>query len=399
MVEGRDGTGFVALCGSDLELTMRQDAIKTLRCPACRGVLRVSVFRRASGEVQEGFLRCLACAEEYPVVAGMPRMVLREHRKGYSGFWAKHKRGIRGNQVARGIVNEAEHRTVESFSHKWDLFPAYAVGNPEHEMFYDLWTASKFGFESVEELHAYFRDKQTILDVGCGVGQKLRMMARNSPGQVYGFDLSSAAIHAYENTKDLRNVTVAQADLMRPPFGPGQFDFVMADGVLHHTSDTRKAFLSVVPLVKPGGAILIHVYKKMGPVREMTDAYLRSRITKMTPEEAWDACRPITNLGKALTHLNVDITVPEDIPLLEIKAGTYNLQRFLYYQVLKCFWNDIFTFEENNFGVFDHYHPTYARKHTEEEVVSWFQEASLKDIVVHQRSPNGISVVAKAPKD
>lgn len=110
-------------------------------------------------------------------------------------------------------------------------------------------------------------------------------------------------------------------------------------------------------------------------------------------------CKPITALGKALTDLHVEVTVPQDIPYLDIKAGKYDLQRFLYYQVLKCFWNDIFTFEENNFGVFDHYHPTYAHKHTEEEVVSWFQETNMRDIVVHRRSPNGISVLAKAPKD
>jgi SAM-dependent methyltransferase len=192
-------------------------------------------------------------------------------------------------------------------------------------------------------------------------------------------------------------VDVAQGDLFAPPFRERQFDFVICDGVLHHTHDTRAAFRSLVPLLEPGGMMCIHVYKRMNPVREFADGYIRDRFSSMTPEECWEACKPITGLGKALLETDAEVTVPEDIPVLGIKAGSYNLQRFFYYEILKCFWNDLFTFEENNQAVFDHYHPVYAHKQTEEEVVGWFEEVGLEEITVYRGSPNGISVTATAP--
>lgn len=373
---------------------MRRESAGWFVCPACGHSLSLSLTQEEGGQVERGRLSCVSCTQAYPIQDGVPILLASEAQTESLGP-AKSDRQSRMT-ASQPAAAEGVARTRASFSHKWDRFPAYAVGNADHEKFYDLWTASKLGLDTQEELHAYFRDKHRILDVGCGVGQKLRMMARHSPGRVFGFDLSSAALHAYRNTRGLGNVSVAQSDLFRPPFRPGQFDFVIADGVLHHTPDTRKAFLSIVPLLASGGAILIHVYKKMTPLREWADEFLRERISALPPEEAWEACKPITALGKALTDLHVDIAVPEDIPYLDIKAGKYDLQRFVYYQVLKCFWNDIFTFEENNFGVFDHYHPTYAHKHTEEEVVGWFEEAGLQSITVHRRSPNGISVLAKA---
>jgi SAM-dependent methyltransferase len=44
-------------------------------------------------------------------------------------------------------------------------------------------------------------------------------------------------------------------------------DIVISNGVLHHTYDTKKAFMSIAPLVKPGGHILIGLYNKIGRLR------------------------------------------------------------------------------------------------------------------------------------
>jgi hypothetical protein len=39
-----------------------------------------------------------------------------------------------------------------------------------------------------------------------------------------------------------------------------------ANGVLHHTSDPYGGFKSILPLVKPGGHIIIGLYNTYGPL-------------------------------------------------------------------------------------------------------------------------------------
>ena len=79
----------------------------------------------------------------------------------------------------------------------------------------------------------------------------------------------------------------------------------------------------------------------------------------------------------ALAELKVDVTVPSDVPLLGIKAGKIDIQRFIYWNVAKMFWNPDLTFEENHHINFDWYHPRYAHRQTEAEVRQWCGEAGL----------------------
>jgi SAM-dependent methyltransferase len=67
-------------------------------------------------------------------------------------------------------------------------------------------------------------------------------------------------------------------NLFRPTFLPEQFDVILCNGVLHHTADPYAGFKGLVPLLKPGGHIIIGLYNKYG--RLMTD--LRRAIFRMT---------------------------------------------------------------------------------------------------------------------
>ena len=80
---------------------------------------------------------------------------------------------------------------------------------------------------------------------------------------------------------------------------------------------------------------------------------------------------------KALADLHIDVEVSEDVPLLGIKAGRYDVQRLIYWHVAKLYWNDGFSLEENNHVNFDWYHPTYAHRHTEDEIRGWCKGAGL----------------------
>ena len=220
-------------------------------------------------------------------------------------------------------------------------------------------------------------------------------MAENSNAQVFAADISDAALTVFENTKDLSNCHVIQADLMDLPFGDQVFDFIIADGVLHHTPNTKKAFRALYEKLKPGGQFFFYVYKKMGASREFCDQQIRKTFSKLNPAACYEACEGLTELGRELSRLDVKIELKKPIPILGIPAGIHNVQRLVYYNFVKCFWNDAFDFETNNMVNFDWYHPHNAWKHTQEEVEGWLKELDVKEYSFNDSNPNGISVLLR----
>ena len=230
------------------------------------------------------------------------------------------------------------------------------------------------------------------------MGRDTVLYAENTDGEVFGIDLSESIEFAYQHAGAMSNAHLIQADLRRLPFRPGFFDFIASDQVLHHTPDTEASFKNLVGYLSPGAEIAAYVYKKKGPVREFADDLLRSHYSRASEEECYEFSRAITRLGKALSDLKIDFDVPEDIPILEIKAGRHNLQRFFYWNVLKCYWNDSLDFETNVMTNFDWYHPRYAHRHTPDEVRRWCSEESL-EILHFDVIESGISVLARKRLD
>ena len=91
------------------------------------------------------------------------------------------------------------------------------------------------------------------------------------------------------------------------------------------------------------------------------------------------------------------VTLEKPIPVLGIPAGTHNVQRLLYYNFLKCFWNEAFDYETNNMVNFDWYHPHNAWQHTDQEVEGWLKDLGVKTYTFNDANPNGISVLLTKP--
>jgi SAM-dependent methyltransferase len=195
------------------------------------------------------------------------------------------------------------------------------------------------------------------------------------------------------------NCTVVQADLMDAPFPDGSFDFVIADGVLHHTPNTRAGVEALYRKVAAGGQFFFYVYRRMGAARQFCDAHIREHFTQLSPEACYEACEGLTDLGRELSRLAATITLKRPIPILGIPAGTHDVQRLLYYNFVKCFWNEAFDYETNNMVNFDWYHPHHAWQHTEDEVASWLTELGVRDYRFNEANPNGISCLLTKPVD
>ena len=356
---------------------MKENILHFLICPACGGMLDLESFIKEREEVKEGLLKC-SCGKWYPIISFVPRMLLNEYRGNYQEFIKKFD--LKNHDDAADtdpFPHPTDSQVQRSFSSKWTSQPTWGIRG-ETKTFVREWFFKKYGWGDIEGFQKAFKNKKRIIEIGTGVGGMLIEFCQAcKDGEVFGVDLSEAVEAAYDHTHMYPNAHILQADLMNPPFKRGSFDFIFSEGVLHHTSNTQKALEALLGLLAREGEIAIYIYKKKGPIREFCDEYLRQFTTKLSEEECWEFSRRITQLGRALAQSNLELEIPEDIPLLEIKAGRYNLQQFFYYHILKCFWNDRFVFDENSLINFDWYHPIYAHRHTAEEIKEWFKNAGL----------------------
>lgn len=355
---------------------MRRDKLDMMCAPGTHANLRLEVEAETAGQVMAGVLVDEVAGRTFPIVNGVPSFL-------YS-------------PTTPDTAHDSQRRTTVTFSDKWTRFKSYGL-NPSAQDFLQEWYRKKFGLASIAELQAFYADFTTVLEVGPGSGFNVRFACTHSLGTVCALDISDAAFTTFENTHELPNCLVVQADLMAAPFADNTFDFVMADGVLHHTPNTRLAVDALYRKVKPGGRFFFYVYRKMGAVRQFADRYIRESFTKLEPEACYAACEPITELGKALSDLKATVTLTKPIDILGIPAGTHDVQRLFYYNFLKCFWNDAFDYETNNMVNFDWYHPNDAWQHSETEIEEWMRELGVSDYQMNDANPNGLSVMLRKP--
>lgn len=302
------------------------------------------------------------------------------------------------NKITRAIelVDEAQAQARETFAYKWQQRDTYASNSVKDAQI--AWLDSRYGGRDLlAHLGPTSVDRPLVLDVGCGSGFSAKLLFRQSFDKIHyvGSDISEAVDIAAEEIGAITSKAFfLQADLMRLPFGDGLFDIVFSEGVLHDTPSTRGALLSVSRFVKPGGILAAYVYNKKAPIREFTDDYVREQIADLKPEVAWAALEPLTRLGIALGELKTEIDVPEDVPLLGIAKGRYDIQRLFYWAICKTYYRPEFSFDEMNHINFDWFTPKYCHRQTPDDVAAWCQEAALT-IEYIKAEEAGITFVAR----
>lgn len=345
---------------------MRPSLAEILVDPESKGPLSINEEETTSDDLVTGTLET-SDGRRYPVIDSIPRFVLTD--------------------------DHGQMQTGDSFSYKWRNEESFGSEGMQRDIY--AWLLARYGFESADAMRSFFGSKRRTLDAGCGAGFATAAWMNedwsHGGAEWVGVDISAAIDVAHRRLGAFPSTHFVQADVLQLPFKPGSFDAIFSEGVLHHTPSTERAFEALVPLLAPGGEIMIYVYKKKGPVREFTDDHVRAQLADLTPEDAWAALRPLTRLGRALAELEVEVDVPDDIPLLGIKAGRYDVQRLVYWNIAKVFWNENMTFEENNHVNFDWYAPVYAHRQTEEDIRRWFRENDL-EITRFDRDDAGFTV-------
>src|SRR5438874_7636610 len=99
-----------------------------------------------------------------------------------------------------------------------------------------------------------------VLDVGCGTGDFLRLLAPIvSPGMAVGLDLSETMIaEATRRAKDsFKNLSFRVGNALELPFPPQSFDRVLATQVLLHIPDPWTALAEMKRVLTPTGLLCI----------------------------------------------------------------------------------------------------------------------------------------------
>jgi len=176
------------------------------------------------------------------------------------------------------------HEAIDDARDVTDIVKAFYEETPfpnydDHDSVRSLIEKSRRGLyaRKLEETIPYNAD---VLEVGCGTGQLTNFLGIGCR-RVVGTDMCLNSLklgEAFRKEHDLSRVRFVQMNLFRPAFKHEQFDVVLCNGVLHHTADPYAGFKSLVPLVKPGGHLIIGLYNTYG--RLLTD--LRRRIFQLT---------------------------------------------------------------------------------------------------------------------
>ena len=276
-----------------------------------------------------------------------------------------------------------QEQTNKIFSEKWNVFEE----GREKERLYDFqknWYLQLYGFKDENELRDFLSTKKVILDAGCGLGYKAAWFAELSPSSlVIAMDFSEASERAAAKYHTIDNLVFMRGDIADTKIKSGIIDFVSCDQVIMHTENPELTFSEFVRIIRKNkGEVGCYFYAKKALPRELLDDYFRTKCKDLSSSELWGMSKNLTKLGKILSDLEIEIEVPS-IPQLGIKGGRQDLQRFIYWNFIKCFWNAELGKDTSDSVNFDWYSPSNARRFTQDEVLKIVSENGLKVVYFH----------------
>lgn len=331
---------------------MKYSDIEVFKCPKCRASLRfLEIIRQeknpGSSEILEGLISCTNCSSVYPVADAIPRFVQRN------------------NYAA-------------SFGYQWKKFKQTQLTVEQKQISKDRFYITTKWPENLKD--------QLILEAGCGTG-RFTEIALKTQARIYSFDLSDAVDSARENLKDkplAANYHIFQADICKIPLPYAMFDKIYCFGVLQHCPDVKKAFLSLVPFLKPGGELVIDCYLRQ-PLRDMFNLkyLLRPFFKWWKPSWLFAFCSLAISLAYDIKSFFVKIPLAGGILAKLIPIGKLNYEP--EYHFSKSEMKEIKTL-----SLFDALSPRYDNPQRLSDFRAWMENAGM-EILELTTGYNGIN--------
>jgi SAM-dependent methyltransferase len=318
---------------------MHRQLLDLLVCPDCRTSVALEGASSSNGVIESGTLVC-AAGHRYAIAGGVPRFVQHE-------------------------LDADQARTRDSFGYEWTrLYPEHGHGT-------EAWQAERDIFlEYTRTVPSDFRGC-LVLDAGCG-NARYAKLANDWGARVVAVDISSAVDVAAQNVASRPDLDVVHADLFKLPFRSNTFDAAYSVGVLHHTPDARRAFMSIKEIVKPGGWFGIFIHGQGNRVLYFMNRTLRAWTSKASYQTTWTFSRVLTGIGKLLER------IPMMGPMFYIMG------------------RQIFFFSPDQHNNFDHYSAGFASFHRKEEIRSWYGD--WDDVAVRYAGVATESIYARGTK-
>ena len=317
---------------------MNRSHVHLLACPECGSGLSIrSSDEGGPDRVLEGELACNGCALTYPVHGGVPRFVPPENYAAGFGFqWNTHART------------------------QYDSFNGTRIS--ETRFFAQTrWPRTMSG--------------ELVLEVGSGGGRFTEQIA-STGATVVSLEYSAAVEANFAANGHRPNVLIVQADLYRMPLPPASFDRVVCIGVLQHTPDVRKSFLTLPRYLRPGGHLAVDVYRRPRGVRRLfnTRYWVRPLTRRVPPARLYRLTsgyvRAMWPLARQIGRVPVVGRKLNWMLLIGSYHGMYDLsdEQMREWAIL---------------DTFDMLAPAYDQPQDVETVRDWFAEAGLEEVEVH----------------
>ena len=120
-------------------------------------------------------------------------------------------------------------------------------------------------------LPEHFYTEKICLDAGCGQGAISSIISEKAK-KLYSIDIGEKALESTKkNILNTNNVVFKKASLLNIPFEDNSFDFIVSNGVIHHTPNPKRALDELRRVLKPEGELLLGIYGKKGILRHFIE--------------------------------------------------------------------------------------------------------------------------------
>ena len=143
--------------------------------------------------------------------------------------------------------------------------------------------------------HVRIEPSFTMLDVGCGGGRTIHVLAARAPnGRVYGIDYSEASVEASRETNQSAvaagRVEIPQGSVSKLPFADAMFDLVTAVETHYYWPDLPNDAREIARVLKPGGTLVViaEAYKgRWGWLFQLAMLPMRAKLMSADEHRAW----------------------------------------------------------------------------------------------------------------
>lgn len=294
----------------------------------------------------------------FPVYKGVPRLLLFDHplleafANDYRDRIDRFSRA--GYEFPTRSSIPGEQNVLHSFSNEWTDY-GY---NEEAYWGQTAEVYNKSLFSTLNNEMQRLKDG-LVLEVGIGSGGSANEMSKKFDCNLIGVDLGYSVDVAYQSFSANPFLHIVQASAFNLPFRNRSFDFVYSHGVIHHTFNTREAFNQLSRLPRKGGRLYVWVYSFLNESRTLKRKIIMALERVIRP---WCSELP----GWMQT-----IVLQPIVPLYifhqnAVYKGRNGMAKYSWREALHA--------------ARDRFTPKYIHRHSEEEVMGWFQENEFEKV-------------------